>query len=111
MTHLNKSTSQPDQVQLVKRMVIGAGIGLVLISFFLLSVREPNPDWGKLWMIRPLIIVSLAGAVGGGFNYVIIHFHRQVGVNKAVALGVSVLVFIIGLWLGFVLGLVGTLWD
>ncbi len=43
MTQSNNSTSQPRQVSLVKRMLVGAGIGLLLISPFLLSDGEPNP--------------------------------------------------------------------
>ncbi len=111
MTQTNNSTSQPHQVSLVKQMLVGAGIGLLLISLFLLSAGEPNPDWGKLWMIRPLIIVPLAGAMGGLCNYFIVHFHNQVGVNKTIAMILSVIVFIIGLWLGSVLGLDGTMWN
>jgi hypothetical protein len=62
-------------------------------------------------MIRPLIIVPLAGAVGGLCNYFIVHFYSQFGVNKTIAVILSVVVFIIGLWLGTVLGLDGTMWD
>ncbi|QDK77426.1 potassium transporter KefB [Spirosoma sp. KCTC 42546] len=112
MTQSNKLTTPPiHPVSVGKRMVVGAGIGLVLISIFLLGVREPNPAWGTLWMIRPLLIVPLAGAVGGLCNYVILHFHNQIGVNKSIAVIVSVLVGSIGLWLGIVLGLAGTLWH
>ncbi len=111
MTQSNNSTSQQQQVSLVKRMLVGAGIGLLLISLFLLSADEPNPEWGKLWMVRPLIIVPLAGAMGGLCNYFIVHFHDQVGVNKTIAMIISVIVFIIGLWLGIVLGLDGTMWN
>ena len=70
MTQANNSTSQPSQVSLIKRMLVGAGIGLLLISLFLLSAGEPNPEWGKLWMIRPLIIVPLAVAMGGLCNLI-----------------------------------------
>jgi hypothetical protein len=111
MTEQNNSTSQPHQFSISKRMVVGAGIGLILISLFLLSAGDPNPEWGKLWMIRPLLIVPLAGAIGGLCNYFIVHFHNQVGVNKTVAMVVSVLVFVIGLWLGIMLGLDGTMWN
>jgi hypothetical protein len=111
MTEQNNSTSQPHQFSISKRMVVGAGIGLILISLFLLSAGDPNPEWGKLWMIRPLLIVPLAGAMGGLCNYFIVHFHNEVGVNKTVAMVVSVLVFVIGLWLGIVLGLDGTMWN
>ena len=86
MTQSNNSTSLPHQVSLVKRMLVGAGIGLLLISLFLFSTGEPNPEWGKLWMIRPLIIVPLAGAMGGLCNYFIVHFHSMVGVNKTIAM-------------------------
>ncbi|MBC7829756.1 MAG: potassium transporter KefB [Chitinophagaceae bacterium] len=111
MVQTDNSTSQPHQISLVTRVLVGAGIGLLLISLFLLSAGDPNPEWGKLWMIRPLIIVPLAGAMGGLCNYFIVHFHNYVGVNKAIAMIVSVIVFIIGLWLGIVLGLDGTMWN
>ena len=108
----NNLKTQPNQpVSLAKPILIGAGIGLILISFFVFGVDEPNPEWGKLWMIRPLIIVPLAGAMGGLCNYFIVHFHDQVGVNKTIAMIISVIVFIIGLWLGIVLGLDGTMWN
>jgi hypothetical protein len=92
-------------------MLAGAGIGLLLISLFLLTAGESNPAWGKLWTIRPLIIVPLAGATGGVCNYFIVHFHSRAGVNKTVAVVLSAIVFIIGLWMGFVFGLDGTLWN
>jgi hypothetical protein len=112
MTQVNESTTPPiHPATLGKLMAVGSGIGLVLISLFLLSVREPNPEWGKLWMVRPLLVVSFAGAMGGLCTYVIVHFHRQIGVSKTIARLVSALVCIVGLWVGFVLGLDGTLWD
>ena len=111
MTQTKNSTSQSHQVSLVKRMLVGAGIGLLLISMFLISAGEPNPEWGKLWMIKPLIIVPLAGAMGGLCNYFIVHFHNLAGLNKTIAIILSVIVFIIGLWLGTILGLDGTYWN
>ena len=111
MTGSNISTTQTNQVSLVKRMVLGAAIGLLLISLFLLSAGKPNPEWGRLWMIRPLIIVPLAGAMGGLCNYFIFHFRSLVGVNKVIAGLLSAVVFIVGLWLGTVLGLDGTFWN
>lgn len=85
----------------------------MLISLFVFGVDQPDPAWGKYWMIRPLIITPLAGAMGGLCNYFIMNFHNTTGLNKIVAMiiSVSVIVFVIGLWLGIVLGLDGTLWD
>jgi predicted PurR-regulated permease PerM len=103
MTPNNNVTSRANQSSLAKRMLLGAAIGLLLICFFLI--------WPKLWIIRPLIIVPLAGAMGGLCNYYIVHYHGTIGLNKTVAIILSVIVFIIGLWLGTVLGLDGTYWN
>ncbi len=111
MRQNNNATQTIYLNSLNKRMLIGAGIGLLLISLFLAGVNHPNPAWGKFWMVRPLIIVPLAGAMGGLCNYFIFHFHGLFGVNKIIAALVSTLVFVIGLWLGIVLGLAGTLWH
>lgn len=111
MTQTNDSTSKPHQASLGKRMMVGAWIGLLLISLFLLTAGEPDPAWGKLWMIRPLIIVPFAGAMGGLCNYLIFQFSNQVGLTKIVAVIISIIVFIVGLWMGTVLGLDGTYWN
>ena len=112
MEQKNNLTQQPNQpVSSAKPILIGAGIALILISLFLFSAGEGKPEWGKLWMIRPLIIVPLAGATGGAFYYFMCHLSHQRSLNKAVAFILSLIVYIIGLWLGTVLGLDGTWWD
>lgn len=113
MKQANDSTSASlsSQSSLTKRMLIGAGIGLTLISLFLFSAGEGKAEWGKFWMIRPLIIVPFAGAVGGLCNYFIMGFYSNAGLNKIVAMILSVIIFIFGLWIGTVLGLDGTWWD
>lgn len=62
-------------------------------------------------MIRPLLMVPFAGAMGGLCNYFIVGRHTTIGLNKTVAVIISLLVFLAGLWMGIVLGLDGTLWD
>lgn len=112
MTQNSNLTTQPIHPgSLFTRMAVGAGIGLALISLFVFGVYNPNPEWGEYWRVRPLLMVSFAGAMGGLCNYFLLHFHQRFGVNKVVAIIVSILVFIIGLWLGIVLGLDSTLWD
>ena len=111
MTQRNILTTQPNQpVSLAKPILLGAGIGLIVIAFFLFGADEPNPEWGKLWMIKPLIITPIAGAIGGAFYY-FINRRSSMGLNKTVALILSLIVFIVGLWMGVVLGLDGTLWN
>jgi hypothetical protein len=112
MTTSVPSTTQPVQPSsLVNKMLIGAGIALILISIFLYGVHHPKPEWGKFWMIRPLIIVPLAGATGGLVYYFLDRFTDQGGWKKALAIAASVIIYLIGLWMGFVLGLDGTLWN
>ena len=111
MTQTNNSTSQPHQGSLLKRMLLGAAIGLCVIALFIFPGGEPNPSWGSLWMVRPLIVVPLAGAMGGLCNFFILHYHTQFGIHKIIAVIVSVFVFVVGLWLGIVLGLDGTMWN
>jgi hypothetical protein len=96
---------------LSKRMLLGAAIALILIVVFLSQAGEPDPAWPRLWMVRPLIIVPLAGATGGGFFYFMDHLSYQGGWKKAGAYILSAIVYIIGLWMGTVLGLDGTHWD
>jgi hypothetical protein len=92
-------------------MLLGATIGLMIISLFVFPFDQPDPAWGKFWMIRPLIITPLAGAMGGLCNYFIMNYRFLVGIGKPVAVILSVIVFLVGLWMGVVLGLDGTLWD
>jgi len=107
----NTTTKQLHRSSLSKRMSQGACIGLVLITLFLTGAGKPNPEWGKLWMIKPLLMVPFAGAMGGLFYFCTDHFREQGGWMKIGANIISLLIFIVGLWLGFVLGLNGTMWN
>lgn len=111
MTQENNLITQTNHpVAFNKPTVLGAGFALLLISIFLFGVNDPNPEWEKTWVIRPLIIVPLAGAVGGAF-YSFMDYQISRGVKKAGAFLLRIVVYLIGLWLGFFLGLAGTLWH
>ena len=109
MTQSNNST-ESNPLSRGKRMIVGAVIGLFVVSFFLIS-GTADPAWGKFWMIRPLMVVPLAGAMGGLCNDFIFSFQRRSGLNKILAVILSVMVFAIGLWMGLILGFAGTHWD
>jgi len=112
MTQQNELQNEPIHAASVgKRMLQGAGIAFILISAFLLSAGEPDPSWPRLWMLKPLLIVPLAGALGGVFYFNMDHLRYQGGWRKILANIVSLLVYILVLWLGTVLGLNGTMWD
>lgn len=111
MTQTKTSTAETlNKVSLVKGIIIGAVIGLLAILFFITGA-DTQPHWPDLWKIRPLIITPVAGAMGGGLFYLSKHFLQNRGVNGIVATILSLIGFIIALWLGIVLGLDGTLWD
>jgi len=107
-----ETTMRPvNTASLIKHLLVGTAIALAVISFFVFGVDEPNPAWPALWRVRPLIITPLAGAAGGACFYFIDHLLNQNGRRKALAVILGILVFIIGLWMGIVLGLDGTMWD
>lgn len=110
MKQSKTSSDSMNKSSLLKGILIGAGIGLLVILFFITGA-ETQPHWPDQWKIRPLIITPLAGAFGGAFFYISKMMLRKEGLNKALAIIFSVTGFIIALWLGVVLGLDGTLWD
>lgn len=112
MVHQHKTLTQSvHSAPVSKRILQGAAIALIFISLFLYSTGEPNPEWPRFWMIRPLIIVPVAGALGGVFFYFMDHLRFQGGWMKVLATLLSVTGYIIALWLGTVLGLDGTMWH
>lgn len=111
MTSQNNLTEQPNgHISIGMPMLAGAGIALLVISFFVFGVDKADPAWGKFWMIRPLIITPLAGAIGGAF-YAFMDYQSSRGFNRTLAVLLSIMVYLVGLWLGIVLGLAGTMWD
>lgn len=111
MNRTNNFISKVSLKSVLKRMMLGAAIGLVLISFFIFSVDNPNPEWGKYWRIKPLIITPLVAAFGFLSFYLKEYINPKTDAGKIVVFFISTLVFLVALWLGTVLGLDGTLWN
>lgn len=107
----NFSALQISSASLAKPMLLGAGIGLLFISIFILGVDYSDPSWSQYWQVRPMIIVPLSGAIGGLFYCFMGDLRSRGGWIKAVAIVLSYIGFAVILWLGIVLGLEGTLWD
>lgn len=111
MTTTNITSPNKRSALIAKRMLVGAAVALAIISIFLYGVEHTKPEWGKLWMLRPLIVVPLAGAMGGLFYHMMDIIRVRGGWNTIAANLISFVVYVIGLWMGTVLGLAGTLWD
>ncbi len=95
----------------VRHLVVGATLALLLISFFLAGVKHPNPSWPAYWMVRPLVLVPVAGALGGGFVYVVRQWGQQETWKKVVATLIGVFGYLVAVWIGTIVGLDGTLWN
>lgn len=106
-----KRTSYINKTVLVKFMIIGAGIGLLLTMLFIRTAEAGNPVWPKGWVIRPLITLPLASALGVAFAYYLMELTKQGGWRRLLAIGLSLVIYLVGLWMGFVLGFDGTLWH
>ena len=112
MSQKNNLTTESNQpLSIGKPMLFGAGIALALIFLFVSGVDDPDPEWGKLWKIKPLIVTPIVGAMGGLFFYFMDHLSYRSGLNKTVAIILGLIGYVIALWLGTILGLNGTLWD
>ena len=103
------SNLQYGSSSLLASVLVGGGIGLLLMSLLLFD--SVHPEWGPYWKVRPLVVITIVGALGGA-GYHLLHPLRNLGGWKTFfAYILSILGYIIALWLGSVLGLVGTLWN
>ncbi len=90
------------------RMLIGLIVGFLVISFFIFRVPYPKPEWGPYWRVQPLIVTPLFGALcGAGFHLVNHLLYRY----RVLAVVLGIIGCIIGMWMGIVLGLHGTMWN
>ncbi|WP_297333390.1 potassium transporter KefB [Flavobacterium sp.] len=102
-SHINKARA---------RFIIGGGtIALVVIAFFILSVNIPNPEWGRYWRVKPLLLTPFIGAFGGMVMYYCTRLAAFLQINKVAGFLLSMPVYLVILWIGIVLGLNGTLWN
>lgn len=92
-------------------MLLGASIAFPIIALMVFSVNSPNPVWGTYWMIRPLIVTPIIGAFGILSFYLKDFIRPQSDVMALIVFIISFIAFAISLWMGTILGLVGTLWN
>ena len=112
MTQVENLTKRPlFTPALGKRMLTGAGIALVMISFFIISAGKGSPGWGDYWRIKPLLLTPCLGAITGLCYDVTEPLRRLSGWLGRLFLLVSLLGYFIGLWISLVLGLNGTMWN
>ena len=112
MTLENNLTSGPFFTSaLRKRMLIGAGIGVLVISFFVIGAGQGSPAWGDYWRIKPLLLTPFIGAMVGLCYDATERLRQQNGWLGRLFTILSFAGYLIGLWMGVVLGLAGTMWN
>lgn len=100
------------QSLLSRRILTGAAIGLVLILVFVIpGLKNAPAEWGQYWIIRPLIVTPLFGALAGYINHVLDFLRKEGGSKKILANVLAVIIYAILLWSGTIAGLGGTMWD
>lgn len=111
VTHSTLAQQQKNYPFSVKPVLIGGLIAFAIISIFVFGVDNAKPEWGRLWMLKPLILTPLAGAFGGLFFSLIIRLFKRSFTRRLIGMVLASVVFVIILWIGTVLGLNGTMWD
>ncbi len=111
MEHTRNLNTTLNKPLLIKLLLLGSVTGLIVALVFIRSAGDVNPTWPTYWMIRPLIILPLAGATAGAFSYYLLQLTTRGGWRRVLAIALSLVICLVGLWMGIVLGFDGTLWN
>ncbi len=91
--------------------ITGYVVGLGVISLFISGLDNPKPEWGKYWMIQPLVITPIFSAFGS-LALLLPDFLKIISPwKRLLALLSGLFIYMLLLWTGIVLGLAGTMWD
>jgi hypothetical protein len=85
---------------LLKHALAGAGLALVILAMLLMG----NVEIGT-WVLLPILSMSIAGATGGIFYFLMGGLFHQGGWKKAFAIISSALFYMVSLWLSLVAAL------
>lgn len=96
---------------LARRVLFGFALGFLVISFFVFGVDNPNPEWGKYWWVRPLLVTPMTGAGAGLFYHFMGYMRQHGGWITLVGWILSILGYVVALWMGIIAGLLGTMWH
>ena len=92
-------------------MLIGAGLGLIAISIFVIGAGKRETEWGNYWRVKPLLLTPFIGAIVGMCYDITERLRKLNGWLGYLFVGLSVIGYALGMWVGLVLGLAGTMWD
>lgn len=93
------------------RMLVGAAVGLIIISVFVIGAGSGNTAWGSYWRIKPILLTPLLGALVGLCYDATEPLRKVNGWAGRIFLVLSLIGCFVGMWISLVLGLAGTMWD
>jgi len=96
---------------LMKRMLTGAGIGLLLVSFFVITAGEGQPSWGAYWRLKPLLLTPLLASIVAACYHATGPLRDIAGWQGRLFTVLSIIGYVLGLWIALILGLNGSLWN
>lgn len=113
MTTHNEIPQQAPPHSIGKRALQGAALAFILVAAFLTFLLIVGDDFPiGAWILPPLAIPTLGGALGGAVFYLMHQYLPLDGWKKPAANMLFALVFLAGLWMSMVLGLaIAGLWD
>jgi len=95
----------------IKRMLLIGSIALIMVSVFVIGAGQGDPAWGRNWRIKPLLLTPLFGAAVGLLYDITEPLRKIHGWAGKAFIVLSIIGVLVGLWIGLVLGLNGTMWD
>lgn len=101
LTIMNKSNDFL-QGQTLRRLVLPALLGASAPFALLLFIILTKEDVLESWMLVPLTLIPLGGAVGGVFFYLMGFIWFPSGNQKLIAIIFSTLIYFVAIWLSAV---------
>lgn len=111
MTSLTEKISSIRPKSIASHILAGWAIGLVLITLLVLSADDPDPAWGPWWLVRPLVITPMASSLGMLAFFLRPLINPKTNFSRFIVFLASLIIYLVALWMGFVLGLDGTMWN
>jgi len=111
MKNIKEFVTRLNPKSVVNRMLIGAAIGLAIISLLVFPIKDPNPEWGSFWRLKPLILTPIVSGFGFLSYYLKEYINPKSDAGKIIVFLLSTFAFVVSLWIGTILGLNGTLWN
>ncbi|PRY88915.1 hypothetical protein [Mongoliibacter ruber] len=95
--------SSPSRKLLIQRVLLPTIIGGSLPLAFLLFIILTKEEYFETWMIYPMTIIPLGGALGGAIFFLLVFHRYRVGTKKVFAIIFSIIIYLVSLWISAII--------